>query len=128
MADYAPVYSGGAEPFTATTSGAVTGGKVLAQSGEGTVAHAGADSTQFVGVAAHDAPSGGRVTVWPIVNVIHELTASGAIAAGAGVQTAAAGDVKTAVTSTAAAAAGALLVGIALGAAANNKVRVLGRA
>lgn len=128
MGDYSPVYSGGAKPFTATTSAAVTGGKVLAHSGEATVAHAGADSEVFVGVAAHDAPSGGRVTVWPIVNVVHELTASGAITTGAGVQTAAAGDVKIAATSTATAAAGALLVGIALSAAADDKVRVLGRA
>jgi hypothetical protein len=61
MADYTPVYEGGATPFTATTSGAVVGGRVLAVSGNGTVAHAGANVTTFVGVAAHDAPSGGRV-------------------------------------------------------------------
>jgi len=125
MADYAPVYSGGVEPFTATTSAAVTGGRVLEVSGNGTVAHAGAASTVAVGVAAHDAASGARVTVWPLANVVHELSAPGAITAAAGVVTAAAGEVATATIATAAAAG--TLIGIAATTAADNLVRVVGR-
>lgn len=126
MADYTPVFSGGAQPFTATTSAAVTGGRVLEVSGNNTVAHAGAASTVAVGVAAHDAASGAKVSVWPLDNVVHELSASGAITAAAGIVTAAAGEVATAVVGTAAAAG--TLIGIAATTAASNKVRVVGRA
>ncbi|MEO3929246.1 capsid cement protein [Micromonosporaceae bacterium B7E4] len=127
MADYLPVYTGGVVPFTATTSGAVTGGRVLAASATGTVAHAAADSTGVVGVAAHDAASGAKVTVWPIDNCVHELEASGAIAALAGVVTDANGQVKTATLATAAAAG--TLIGTALTTAAGSplKLRVGGR-
>ena len=125
MADYDPFYTGGVKPFTATTSAAVTGGRVLAVSGNGTVAHAGAASTVAVGVAAHDAASGAQVSVWPIDRVVHELSAPGAITAAAGVVTAAAGEVATAVIATASAAG--TLIGVAATTAASNKVRVLGR-
>lgn len=126
MADYTPIYTGGVTPMTLTTSAAVTGGQVLEVSASGTVAPAAANSVKFVGVAAHDAASGARVTVWPIDNCVHEFTSSGAITAGAGVKCGAAGVVVTAVVATEA-AAGAL-VGIALTDAASNKVRALGRA
>lgn len=112
MADYSPIYAGGAVPWTATTSGAVTGGRVLAASATGTVAHAAADSAVAVGVAAHDAASGGLVTVWPLDGVVHRLSATGAITALAGVVTDAAGEVKTATIATAAAAG--TLIGTAL--------------
>lgn len=112
MADYSPVFAGGAVPWTATTSGAVTGGRVLAASATGTVAHAAADSTVAVGVAAHDAASGALVTVWPLDGVVHRLSATGAITALAGVVTDAAGEVKTATIATAAAAG--TLIGTAL--------------
>lgn len=128
MADYTPVFTGGVVPKTATTSGTVTGGRVLAVSATGTVAHAGADSTVVVGVAAHDAASGAKVTVWPIVNCVHELEASGAITAGAGVVTDANGQVKTATIATAAAAG--TLIGTAATTAAGSptlKLRVDGR-
>lgn len=125
MADYTPIYSGGVEPFTATTSGAVTGGRVLEVSGDGTVQQAGAASTVAIGVAAHDAASGARVTVWPLANVVHQLSASGAITAAAGVVTAANGQVATATIATAAAAG--TLIGIAATTAASNLVRVVGR-
>jgi hypothetical protein len=126
MADYTPVFSGGAKPFTATTSAAVTGGRVLEVSGNGTVAQAGAGSLVAVGVAAHDAASGAKVSVWPLDNVVHELSAPGAITAAAGVITAANGEVATAAVATAAAAG--TLIGIAATTAASNKVRVVGRA
>jgi hypothetical protein len=127
MADYTPVFSGGAVPFTQTTSAAVTGGRVVAQSGNGTVGMAAADSTVAVGVAAHDAASGGKVAVWPLVGVVHELEASGAITTGAGIVTDANGQVKTATIATAAAAG--TLIGTALTTAAGSplKLRVDGR-
>ncbi len=125
MADYTPFYSGGVTPFTATTSAAVTAGRVLEVSGDGTVAHAGAGSVVAVGVAASDAASGAKVTVWPLTNCVHELSASGGITAAAGVVTAANGQVATAAVATAAAAG--TLIGIAATTAASNKVRVVGR-
>lgn len=129
MADYQPIFSGGADPWTATTSAAVTGGRLAAASGNGTVAHAGAASTVVVGVFAHDAASGGKVTVWPLDGVIHELEASGAITAGAGVESAANGQVATVTTSIAAGSAAGTLIGTALTTAAGSplKLRVQGR-
>ena len=118
MADYAPVFTGGVTPWTATTAGAVTGGRVLASSATGVVTHAAADSTVAVGVAAHDAASGAQVTVWPLDGCVHRLEASGAITALAGVVTDAAGQVKTAVIATAAAAG--TLIGTALTTAAGS--------
>lgn len=127
MGDYQPVFTGGVKPWTATTSGAVTGGRVLAVSGNGTVAHAGADSTVAVGVAAFDAGSGAKVTVWPLDGCIHELEASGAITQGAGVATDANGQVKSGTLATLAAAG--TLVGSAVTTAAGSplKLRVQGR-
>lgn len=127
MADYSPVFSGGTMPFTSTTSGAVTGGQVLVASGAGTVATAGVGATA-VGVAAHDAASGAIVTVWPLTNVIHEITvvAAGTVTAADGVITAAGGTVNTSAVGVAAAAG--TLIGIALTTAtAPNKVRFIGR-
>lgn len=115
MGDYAPFYSGGVLPFSTTTSGAVTGGQVVVWSGSNTVAASGADSALVAGVAAHDAASGARLTVWPINNVIHELVASGAISALAGVVTDTNGQVKSATIATAAAAG--TLIGTAVTAA-----------
>ncbi len=128
MADYTPIYTGGAVPFTATTSGAVVGGNVLINSGNGTVAAAGADSLVVVGVAAHDAASGAKVTVWPLDGCIHELVATAAITANAGIVTdAVAGQVKTATVGTAAALGS--LIGTAMTTAAGSplKLRVQGR-
>jgi Uncharacterized conserved protein (DUF2190) len=126
VADYTPVYSGGAIPLTFTISGAVTGGQVLVASATGTVAASGAASAVAVGVAAHDAASGARVTVWPLANVVHEIVATGTITALDGVTSAASGTVATAAVGTAAAAG--TLIGIALTTASNpNKVRFIGR-
>lgn len=86
MGDYTPVTDKRLS-YTMLTSGAVVGGNLLVVSGSGTVAKAGtAASIAFVGVAAHDAPSGGRVMVWTRGQV-HESLADGAIAAGAEVTT-----------------------------------------
>lgn len=113
MADYTPVWTGGVVPSTHTTSAAVTGGRVLEVSGNGTVAHAGAASTAVLGVAAHDAASGARVTVWPIDNCTHLLEAANAITAAGGIQTAAAGKVDPVTTSIAAGSAAGTLIGVA---------------
>jgi hypothetical protein len=126
MGDYSPVYSGGAVPFTQTTSATVTGGQVLVASAAGTVGPAGAGSLVAVGVAAHDAASGAKVSVWPLTNVVHELTTTGTVTALDGVITAASGTVGTA--GVAAAAAGGTLLGIALTTATTGlKVRFVGR-
>ena len=127
MAEYTPIFTGGVVPWTATTSGAVTGGRVVAASATGTVAHAAADSAVAVGVAAHDAASGAKLTVWPLDGCVHDLEASGAITALAGVVTDANGQVKTATIATAAAAG--TLIGTALTTAAGSplKLRVQGR-
>jgi hypothetical protein len=126
MADYTPIYDGGAEPFTQTTSGAVTGGQVLVASGVDTVAAAGAGSAVVVGIAAFDAASGAKVAVWPIANCIHEITTTGTVTALDGVITAATGTVGTAVVATAAAAG--QLIGIALNTKTTGlKVKFIGR-
>lgn len=126
MADYTPLYTGGVKPFTRTTSGAVTAGRVLAVSGSDTVAHAGADSTGVVGVAAFDAASGAQVTIWPIDGAVHVLAASGAVTQGAGVVTDTAGQVKTATIATAA-AAGTLIGTAAATVGSAGSLRVNGR-
>lgn len=127
MADYTPVYAGGAEPLTVTASAAITGGQVLEWTGASTVAPTGAASAKVAGVAAFDVASGARVSVWPLEGVLHELTSSGAISAGAGIESGAAGVVTTAATSLATAAAAGTLIGTAVTTAAGNKVRIQGR-
>lgn len=80
MTDYIPVF----EPATAitlTASATITGGQTVAVSGDGTIGPAAAGSAKYVGVAAHDAVSGGRLVVWPR-GMVHESEASGAITAG----------------------------------------------
>jgi predicted transcriptional regulator len=129
MADYTPVYTGGVIPWTATTSAAVVGGNVLIVSGNGTVSASTADSAVVVGVAAHDAASGARVSVWPLDGCIHELVASGAITAAGGVNADAAGQVKASGTGIPTQAAAGALIGTALTTAAGSplKLRVQGR-
>lgn len=127
MSDYTPVYGNGVKPFTMTASAAITGGQVLVWSGVSTVAPSGGISALVAGVAAFDAPSGARVSVWPLDTLVHELTSSGAITAGGGVESAAAGAVAAAATSIAASAAAGTLIGIAVTTAAGNKVRLQGR-
>jgi heptaprenylglyceryl phosphate synthase len=127
MADYTPVYSAGTEPFSATTSAAVTGGQILEWSGASTVAATTAASAKVCGVAAFDTASGSRVTVWPLDNVIHQVTSSGAITAGGGIESGAAGVAVAAATSLATAAAAGTLIGTAVTTAAGNVVRFQGR-
>jgi hypothetical protein len=128
VSDYTPVYSGGTLPYSSTASAAITGGQIVIASGVSTVGPAGAAATAVVGVAAHDAASGAKVTVWPLVNVVHEIVTTSNITAAGGVQTAAAGTADPATTSIAAASAAGTLIGIALtSATAPAKVRFIGR-
>lgn len=130
MADYNPVYTGGAKTATYTTSATVTGGVLVAVSGSGTVATAGALSALVVGVAAHDAVSGGQLAVWPLDNVVHEIVAANNITQGNGIQAAAAGQADPATTSLATQAAAGTLIGVALTtvtAGAGAVVRFTGR-
>lgn len=129
MVDYAPVYSAGVKPFTVTTSAAVVGGNVLVWSGASTVAASAAISTVVAGVAAHDAASGAKVSVWPLEGCVHELVAAAAITAGAGVTADAAGSGQVATATIATAAAAGTLIGTAVTTAAGSplKLRVHGR-
>jgi len=94
MADYLPKFNSG-KPFTLASSADVIGGRVLVASGAGTVATAGADAANVVGVAAFDALSGEPVTIFPRSGGVQQLVASAAIAAGALVISAAAGKIAT---------------------------------
>lgn len=116
MADHIPFWKPGAD-VTLTASAAVTGGQVVMISGNDSVAPASAASAAWFGVAAFDAAAGDKVTVHR--GGVHPLTASGAIAAGANVITAAAGAVATLGAGTP-----DQVVGIAVSAAANGKVSV----
>jgi len=128
MTDYSPVAGNGSLPFTMTASVALTGGQLAVVTGVNTVGPAGAASTLCVGVAAHDAAIGARVTLWPLDGLIHESVTPAGVTAGQGVQTAAAGTVDTVTTSIPAGAAAATLLGIAITTAtAGLKVRWIGR-
>ncbi len=107
MPDYTPVNNVNFAVYTSTASAAITGGQLVSVSGVSTVGpSAGGDHP--VGLALHDAPSGGRVAVAMIPNVVHEAVVSAAVVAGAGVVSAAAGQ-ATSATIGVAGAAGTLL-------------------
>ncbi|WP_436759333.1 capsid cement protein [Streptosporangium sp. V21-05] len=93
MSDYIPVFTP-ADAVPATTSATVTGGQLLAVSGNGTVAPAAAGSAAYIGVASFDAANGARVTYTPR-GVIHESIADGGITAMDQVQAGATGKVKS---------------------------------
>lgn len=126
MADYIPIFIPG-EAITLTASAAITGGQLLSVSGNGTVAPAAAGAASWIGVAAFDAASGTRVTVYPR-GVVHESTADSAITAADQLQTGATGKVKTlaaaAAATTADITAARAVIGVALTTAADlAKVR-----
>lgn len=128
MPDYTPVYDSDIRPMTKTASAAVTGGTLVEWTTASAVGPAGAGSNKVAGVAAFDAGIGQRVTIWPLANVEHEITAAGTIAVGDGIQAAAAGQIATAATSLATAAAAGILIGNATTAATvGQKCRFVGR-
>jgi hypothetical protein len=127
MSDYSPPYADTITPFTMTASATITGGTLLESTTTGAVGPAGAASIKVVGVAAHDAVTGQRVSVWPLDSIVHEITTTAGGTVGDILVAAAAGQIATNNTAGVAAAAGTL-VGIALttaGAAA--KQRFIGR-
>lgn len=111
MGAYEPKYLY-VDTISGTASATITGGQVVAVSGNGTIGPAGADSNAVVGVAAHDAASGARLAYFPRGKV-HVTTAAGGITAAARVNSAAAGTVASA-------AAGVGNIGIALTTAADT--------
>src|SRR5690606_1049714 len=82
MGDYSPVYMPGAK-IGLTASATIAGGQLVQVSGAGTVAptSGATPSVKVVGVAAHDAVTGQRVTVHGRGQV-HETVADGAVTAG----------------------------------------------
>jgi len=117
MADYAPKFLY-ADQITGVASATITGGQVLVVSGDGTVGPAGADATNFIGVAAQDAAANAEVSYFPRGKV-HVSTAAGGgngVVAGALVYTAASGTVDD--TGTAGRHIGIFLTTAAAGAAA----------
>lgn len=126
MADYTPVFTGGKIPKTMQAGGAIVGGTFVSSSGAGAVTTSGAASATVIGVAAHDAASGAKVTVWPLPGVTHEMASTGTIAAGDGIASGAAGVAATVVVATGAAAG--TLLGIAeTPATGGGLVRFIGR-
>lgn len=126
MAEYLPIRKPG-QALVAAASGTITGGQMVAVSGSGTVAVAGATALNWLGVAAFDAVSGDQVTIF--CDGVQELTASGSVNAGDLVVCAASGQVSTlgaVTTPTAGDVTGTrALVGVALTTATTgNKVRV----
>lgn len=79
MADHLPHYIA-TPPISMAATGTIVGGRLVASSGNMTVAASGAASALVCGVAARDAVSGASLPVY--TNGIHDLVAAGAIAAG----------------------------------------------
>jgi hypothetical protein len=121
MAEYLPVKVDG-DALTLSAGATITGGQVVFVSAANTVtATAGANSA-WLGVAGFDAVSGDNVTVY--TTGVQECTASGTIAAGNLLESAAAGAVAAHTLGT----NDGNVVGTALTAATNgNKVRFLMR-
>lgn len=115
MGNYAPNYFP-ALRRTYTTSAAVTGGQLVAVSGNNTVAPTSGATAAWLGVAEYDAASGALVTVLQGTGE-HLLTAAGSIAAGDNVIAAAAGQVATVGADT----TYDHVVGVALAAATNGQ-------
>lgn len=93
MADYSPLYLPG-KAVTVTASAAITGGKTIKVSGNGTVATAGAAELS-IGVAGQDAAASGDKFVAFLRGTVHRLLASGTVTAGDLVVSGAAGTVAT---------------------------------
>jgi hypothetical protein len=81
MSDYTPKFALGGGPFTMTASGAIVGGDVVVMNGSDTVSSSGAAGVG-IGVAAHDAATGAKVTVWPLKCVHETLAGVGGATAG----------------------------------------------
>lgn len=84
MAEYQPAFANNTAPWTLQASAAVTGGRLVEVTGNGTVGPAAAASTKVLGVAANDVASGAKVQVWPLAGLTHRVlvAAAGGVAAG----------------------------------------------
>lgn len=120
MSDYLPKFNPGAQVPLTVGATPVVGGRLVEVSTANAIVPSGADSAKVLGVAAQDAAVGDRVTVFARSGGVQRLTASGAIAVGARVISAAAGKIATI-------GAGTNAIGIALEAAAadNDVIDVL---
>jgi Uncharacterized conserved protein (DUF2190) len=98
MSDYVPVAEG---PYSYTASAAITGGQLVELTGNAAVQPSSVTSQVTVGVAAFDAASGAKVTVFSI-DKYHETTvASGqSLSAGNPVKAGAGGTVQEYVVGT----------------------------
>jgi len=127
MPDYTPVNSSDSLPKTRTAGAAITGGQLLVPTGDGVLSPCTANTQRATAVAAHDAPNGGRVTVWPLPTIIHESVNNnaGTVAAGAPITAGAAAGVDTGALG-ATAAAGTLIGICTRGAATGAKLQWIG--
>jgi Uncharacterized conserved protein (DUF2190) len=126
MADYTPVFAAGMLPFTSQASATVTGGQVLYASGASTVAPTAGANGAVVGVAAMDAASGAKVTIWPIARgTVHETVTPSGVTAGNALTSSTSGGVDSGTLATIA-AAGTLLGTALTTATAGNKCRWTG--
>lgn len=94
MADYVPLFLPGQAVTGYTASAAITGGRAVKVSGDGTVANSAAAADIIVGVASQDFASGDKVGFFGR-GTVHRLIASGTVTAGDLVNSAAAGQVAT---------------------------------
>lgn len=118
MADHTVIFPQG--PISTTTSAATTGGQLVEVTGANTVGPAAAGSVKVIGQAMHDAASGAGLTI-DADGPVREAVASGVIAAGDLLITAAAGKVAAGTTANA-------VRGVALAAAVDGAtVRYMGR-
>lgn len=84
MADYSPVVANGTKPYPRTVGAtAVVGGTLVSVSADNAVVPC-TTGDHPIGVAAQDAATGARVSVWPLSGVIHELRPQGTVAISAG--------------------------------------------
>jgi len=126
MADYTPVYSGGTVPFTMTAGATITGGQLVFVSGVSTVSPTAGANGAAIGVAAHDAASTARVSVWPLVGPVHETVTPAGVTAGNALTSSTSGGVDSGTLATIAAAG--TFIGTAITTAtAGNKCRWTGR-
>jgi len=79
MGDYSPVNIADATPMTKTAGATITGGTLVTISADETVSPS-TTGDRPIGVAAHDAVNGQRVTVWPLPGIVHEISPQGVVA------------------------------------------------
>jgi hypothetical protein len=128
MAEYLPVSGDDPEPFSLTAGGTITGGTLVMSNAGSNDQVVACDATHHpVGVAGHDAVSGQRLTIYPLVGVVHEVAVTGTVvlAAGDTVKVAAAGAIDKGTLATDSAAG--TFIGVCVrGATGPAKARFLG--